>query len=383
MGLTQRRQGAKSEKNSFNLLLCALAPLRESFLLLVILVNATCLADEPPPAAAAGDESTQYVVETLLAGLDNPTGLALRPGAAAEGPFELHLSESGAGRVVRLSTAKPSEPTPVINGFPLGEFGAKPAFRVGPLAVEFLSPNRLAVATGGLDAGKELIHVYALPEDGSALPYDKFDHSVGPVAASNRSTSGEGDFVGLAKTEDALFVVPAAGDERGWVLKAILDANRLAGLEPFIATKTVAGVGAPRAVAINPKANYHYLVVGEAGEPSDQRDSRITMYSPSTGALALNLNTGLFDVAGLAYSPSGDLYALDFATANPNEGGVYRLEAANDNGRETCRPVKIAAIVRPTALAFTPDGTLYVAARGDGADGKLVKITPKPDTPKL
>lgn len=342
-----------------------------------------CLADEPPAAAAGADESAQNVVETLLSNLDNPVSLALRPGAAAEGPYELFLSESGAGRIVRLATDKPSEITPVVNGFPLGDSGGQASRRVGPLALEFLSPNRLAVGTGGLDSGKELVQVYALPEDKSPLPYDKFDHSAGPVPASNRSATGEGDFVALAKTEDALFVVPASGDPRGWILKAVLDVNRLADLQPFIATEKVAGVGGPRAAVINPKANYHYLVVGEAGQPTAERDSRLSMFSPKSGDLALNLNTGLYDIAGLAYSPGGDLYALDFATAKPNEGGVYRLESTTADGHETCRAVKIASVVRPTAMLFTPDGTLYVTALGDGAAGQLVKITPKLDTPKL
>jgi len=348
-----------------------------------IVASPACLADEPPPAAEGVDDSSKYTVETLVDGLNHPTGLALRPGAAAEGPFELHLAESGAGRVVRVSTAKPDALAPVINGFPVGEFPDSPPFRAGPLAVAFLSPNRLAVGTGGLGAGRDLVHVYALPENGAPLPYDKFDHSVGPVAASNRSAGGEGSFTALAKTEDALFAVPAAGDQRGWVLKAILDANRLADLQPFIATQSAAGVGAPRAVVVNPKTNYHYLVVGQAGEPSLQRDSRITMYSPASGEPALNVSVGLYDVVGLAYSPGGDLYALDFAAAKPSEGGVYRLEAATVDGRETCRAVKIASVLRPTALVFTPDGALYVTARGDAADGKLLKITPQDDAPKL
>jgi hypothetical protein len=61
------------------------------------------------------------------------------------------------------------------------------------------------------------------------------------------------------------------------------------------------------------------------------------------------------------------------------------------DGRESCRPVKIAAIKRPTALAFTADGALYVTAFGDSAGdddgakpaGALLRITPKGDAPRL
>ena len=396
MYLSQRRKGAKAERkggkeNQLSSLLCvylcAFAPLREIFLLLIL--TSPCRAADPPPAGDLVDDSAKYTVDTLLESLDNPAALALRPGAPAEGPFELYLSESGAGRVLRLSTANPKATSPVVTDFPLSQMGDDPAVRVGPLGLEFISPNRLAVGTGGLATGADLIHVYALPEDNSPLAHDKVDHSAGPVPASGRTETGEGDFTALAKTDDALFVAPAAGDQRGWILKAILDANRLADLQPFIATRTVAGAGRPRAIVVNPKPNYHYLVAAEAGQPTADRDSRITFYSPTSGELALNLNTGLRDIVALAYSPTGDLYAADFSTSDPREGGVYRIEATQINGRESCRPIKIARALRPTALLFTPDGALHATALGDRTNpndpptGVLLKITPKPDTPKL
>jgi hypothetical protein len=361
--------------------------LREIFLLLIL--ASPCLAADPPPAGDPVDDSDKYTVETLLVNLDNPAALALRPGAPDEGPFELYLSESGAGRVLRLSTSDPKTTAPVVTDFSVGEMGSDPALRVGPLGLEFISPNRLAVGTGGLATGADLVHVFALPEDKSPLAHDSVDHSAGPGPAGNRTEIGEGDFTALAKTEDALFVAPATGDMRGWILKAILDANRLADLQPFIATRDVAGASRPRAVVINPKPNYHYLVAAQAGEPSADRDSRITFYSPSSGELALNLNTGLRDIVALAYSPTGDLYAADFSTSDPREGAIYRMEAAQVKGRESCRPVKIARVLRPTALLFTPDGALYATTLGprtnpnDPPTGALLKITPKPDTPKL
>jgi hypothetical protein len=51
--------------------------------------------------------------------------------------------------------------------------------------------------------------------------------------------------------------------------------------------------------------------------------------------------------------------------------------------------VKIAAVERPTSLAFTADGSLYVTAFGDRNDpdapstGALLKITPKEGAPPL
>jgi len=80
----------------------------------------------------------------------------------------------------------------------------------------------------------------------------------------------------------------------------------------------------------------------------------------------------------LAYSPTGQLYAVDFAWKEEGASGVYRLDDARVNGQQACQAVKIASIQRPISMAFTPDGTLYVTALGASdskKQGILVKIT--------
>ena len=108
------------------------------------------------------------------------------------------------------------------------------------------------------------------------------------------------------------------------------------------------------------------------------RDSTLAFYVPASANLALSLDTGLNDIFALAYSPSGQLYAVDFSREDEASGGVYRLDDAIINGQQACQAVKIASVVRPTALAFSPDGTLYVTSFGasDGENqGVLLKIT--------
>lgn len=399
--LTQRRKGAKEIAES----LCAFAPLRETCICLIaVCLSWPCLtavaqevADKPteslPAFAVPADESSKHTVETLATDLDHPCGLTLRPGAPAGGPNELFFSESGAGRVVRLSTDKPAEKTPAVTGFPLGRFGDDPEYAVGPLGLEFLTHTKLAVGTGGLAVGEDVVRVYALPADATPIAYDQADHSVGPIPPDSRSKTGEGNFFALAKIEDeldkALYVTSAGDPDQGWVLKASIAGNKLADLQPFIATRSVTGAAAPSAVTVNPKSRSHYLLIGQRGDKGSERDSVIGFYGPTTGTPALILKSGLFDITGLAYSPSGDLYALDFAHADPKSGGVYRIDAADVDGRQSARAVKIAAIERPTSLAFTPDGVLYVTAFGEPTDpkepptGQLLKITPGADAPKL
>jgi hypothetical protein len=296
--------------------------------------------------------------------------------------------------VVRVFTDKPSDVEPIITGFPTEKFGDKPAYKIGPLGLEFITRLKLAVGTGGLGEGEDIVQVYTWPQDVAETPYDKAEYHIGPVPASGGSSNGEGNFFGLAKIEDetekALFVTSAADKEKGWVLKAGITANRLGDLHPFIASQQVTGVGAPSAVTVNPKPRSHYLVVAQMGRPDAERDSVIAFCGPASGEPAMVLKTGLCDITGLAYNvQSGDLYATDFAWAKPEAGGVYRIEAADVEGRQSCRAVKIASATRPTALAFTPDGSLYVTAMGERQTldeppaGALLKITPKEGTPKL
>jgi hypothetical protein len=363
---------------------------RASITFVAIAIGASASAAEDlPPFVEGIDESAQYEIATLVDGLESPTCVAVRPGARPAGPFELYVAESGAGRVVRLATDAPEPATAAITGFPTRKFGPDGEYQAGPLGLVFLSRNRLVAGDGGLGVGEDLVRVYNLPDDGAELAFDAADHSAGPVPEGGRSTRGEGQFASLALTETSLFVVPRRGDERGWILKAVVDANRIAGLEPFVAANAIVGASTPSAVAVNPKPNYHYLVVAHMGEPSADRDSRIAMLSPVSGELALCLLTGLRDIVGLAYSPRGDLYAVDASWGEPAAGGVYRLEAAESEGRQSCRAVKIAAVVRPSSLAFASDGSLYVTAFGESAaraskpTGALLKITPKPETSPL
>lgn len=323
------------------------------------------------------DESSNYEMETIHNELDNPGGLAIRSGSAKTGPHEIFIAESGAGRVIRVATDEPQQIDEVITGFSQGSFGDDPTYRVGPLGLAFLTRSKLIVAGGSADTGKNTIGVFALPEDGAPLTAVELDHSVGPIKTGASTDQGEPILFGLASTDIALFTTWAE-ESQGWVLKSGIESNRLAYLQPFVSTKNATGVGRPTGIAVIPSPRPPFLVVAQMGSFETPHDSLLSFFIPSSGDLAMSLPTGLHDIIALAYSPSGQLYALDFSWADEAAGGVYRLDDARVDGRQACRPVRIAAVTRPAALAFAPDGSLYVAAFGEGENarqGLLVKIT--------
>ncbi len=119
----------------------------------------------------------------------------------------------------------------------------------------------------------------------------------------------------------------------------------------------------------------------------------LSFYGASDGKPLLNLKTDLFDITSLVYSPkTGQLYALDVAWMAPKEGGLFRLDAEGTGKDQTCKAVKRASLDKPTAMAFGPDGTLYITIFGTPGEvkeddkkkdaekkrkpGKLLKVAP-------
>ncbi len=328
--------------------------------------------------AALSDESVNYRSEIVRDSLDNPAGLVVREGPVGTGPHELFIAESGAGRIIRISTAQPEKIHEVITGFAVDFFGREPGARVGPLGMALLTRTKLVVGGGGREVGMNVVGVYALPISGSSITAEQTDHTVGPLSAGSRNQAAHDQFLGLVKTEESLFVVASSDGPAGWILKSGIAANRLTFLQRFIATHKSTTGGAPTCLAIIPKPRPAFLVVGQMGSKEIAGDSSITFFVPATGAMAMSLGTGLNDISALAYSPAGNLYAADISWSDEQAGGVYRLDDARLEGRLACQAVKIASVTRPTALAFAPDGTLYVTAFGaaeNDKQGVLLKIT--------
>ncbi len=367
-------------------------------LCLVAVLNSILLAEDPPAAAtpeASAQEQTleqekenppesetelkiEVTVEELLTGLDNPTGVAVHPDSG-----HVYVAESAAGRVVRVDPATPGKAEDAITDFPLSTYGKGPVYSIGPLGLAFLDEKTLVVGGGGLEDGKELLQIYAVPPAGQAIKAETAKHHLGPIPPGEMTESGEGNFYGVAIVDGDIFVTCNGDDAKGWVARARL--GEKPEFKPFIATKELTKVDAPTAISINRRG---HVVVGQMGEISVPGDSLLTFYNAHTGKLLLNLPTGLHDITGLAYSSAPDpdlqrLYAVDFAWSDTSAGGLFRIDGVlNDDGSIGCTPILVQKLDKPTALAFAPDGkTLYVTLFGTAAEGdqqkpgKLLKIT--------
>jgi sugar lactone lactonase YvrE len=351
-------------------------------------------AEGPEVGPAKQSESSEVsavlegvTAEVVCEGFTNPSGIAVRPGASNE-RAELFISDSGAYRIVRYETDKPGELADVVTEFPQSTYGKGPEYAIGPLGLEFLNRKTLLVGGGGLADGEELLRVYQIDDDKLPIKAADMKQSLGPIAKGEQSSSGEGNFYAIARNDDGVFVTANGDDEFGWVLRSSVEAGKLGELQPYIATKKATGVNAPCGAAISAKG---YLVIGQMGTITEAGDSLLTFYNPydSKAEPALNLTTKLNDIVYIAYSPAtGDLYAADFSWVDPAQGGIYRIDAVVDReaGTMECKPTLVARVEKPTALAFTPDGSLWCVSFGktDGlaeATGKLIRLVGSQDKP--
>jgi hypothetical protein len=376
--------------------------------LLVLLLQAIALLAITPSCLVADETSTmpkidentkppKVTVAVLATKLDHPSAVTVQPGSG-----DVLVSNTGAGEVVRFAGGKADAQSTAITGFAhsTSEPNDNPIAGVGPLGLAFVDPNVLAVGTGEAKNGDQTIRIFELPKastDAKPLGLDAAKSKLGPTTVTGTTLAGAGNFYSLAVSEFApptLYATNRGPSERGWIFKSDIRNHTAASpLTPNINTKIESHTAAPAALAVNP---HGLLVVGHMGTLDQPHDSWLSFYNTKTEPVTLMVHypTNLHDIVGLAYSPkSGALYAVDFAAAHPADGGVYRLDSGTVDRRSGVKSVKIAAIDRPTALAFSPENTLYVTSFGAAAEsqseeskatsekpaaqtgGQLVKIT--------
>jgi glucose/arabinose dehydrogenase len=306
--------------------------------------------------------------EFVVGGLVNPSGIAIQPGSN-------HIFVASKNGVARIVPGEHVVLHEEIVGFPTDTYGKGPAYELGPLGLAFLDDTTLVVGDGSLPDGEELVRIYDVSAE--PLPVDQVKKaddmlaSAGPITPDpDVSVNGEGNFYGVAVLGNDIFVTGNGDDTKGWVSRVRYEKDSKLELEPFIATKVATETDAPAGSTTRDGQ----LVVSQLGEvTTNNADSLLTFYDPASGNLLKNLTAGLKDVCGIAYSPKTDkLYAVDFSWSDASAGGLFRLDIEED----TVQVTRIAKLDRPTALAFAPDGTLYVTLIGtahqDGKPGQVI-----------
>jgi hypothetical protein len=327
--------------------------------------------DFPTP----GDESGEFHTEVVAKELDNPCGLTLRPAVEKDAPQEIYFAESGAGRVMRLVGS--GEPQEVLTGLEMRTL-EKPAIRLSASALGFVTASKLAVLGGLKKEYLEQVGLFALSGEPRVLTPADMEGAVTLKTFQDVVFQEPPGFHGMVVGDTVAFFSNYVPNRFGDIYRASLSANRID--EPQRMSFRQAGddLIAPVGLCMGPPGRTQYLVASFIGEIDGDRDSRVAFIVPSSGVVALELMPGLLDVVGLAYSPWGSLYAIDFATNDDKAGGVYRLDDARLNNRPACRAVKIVDIARPTSLMFDKYGVLFVSSLGtEGSEkqGQIIKVS--------
>ena len=337
----------------------------------IVCAGATALGDDDLDLPVTGDESANYQVNTVISGLERPCGLVFHPQDDVGAPHELLLVESGTGRVLSVTPTASDELRPLVTGLATQQVEGLDV-EAGPWSQGFITPTKLAVV--GVD-GRQVV-VFSLAGENAPMTSEDVDHKVSlPNRPDEKSAPVLASIV-VADTE--AYVSCGSPGAAGEVFRAALVANRMEPPEPLMRTNDIGDLRWPTGLCLSPPGKMQFLVAGFAGELSDRPDSRLVFIIPQSGRVALDLPLPLLDIAALAYSPSGQLYAADLAWETDHAGGIYRLDDVRHEGRPACRAVKIAEIARPTSLLFDTSGALYVTAWGDDSDqGAIIKVTGK------
>jgi DNA-binding beta-propeller fold protein YncE len=325
-------------------------------------------------AVAGAQEERPRGPRVLAENLDNPSGVAVQPGTG-----DLFVAQhTGIVRVFPSGADNRFSHKLEIAKYPSDIYGKGPMYDIGPLGVAFLKNDELIVTDGSRPDAQELVRIYKVGEHAPESPHSEEDalYTLGPIPAGEASAKGEGNFYAAAVASDAIYVTSNGDDTKGWVLRAKLEGGKPGKLEPFIATKTAVQVDAPCGITLN-KADE--LVVSQMGEVNVPGDSLLTIYDRHTGQLKHSYKTGLNDIIGIAYSPEGKLYAVDFAWMDAKQGGLFELTIAG----EEVKAKKLMELDKPTALAFDKEGGLLITVFGTadaGAStkpGKLLRVGPR------
>lgn len=321
---------------------------------------AFCLVGPGAPAF-----SQTLTVETLLTGLAEPSSVALQPDSNT-----VFIAESGKQRVIRVVDGKVEV---VVDGFGgTAGVGTADGDSTTPLAIGFLDATTLVVGTGGEGDLADRVLTFPVPEPGSAAIDANEDRLYGGSLEAEGEFPAEGDFgalvVGGGLVEDRVFVAGRGDAAQAWIGVIDRAGTELSNFRREFPSSVEGGKGWPGCLA---QTGGGYVVVGRGGS-ADQPGDGLLCFFHKDGKRWAAYQTGLANIVALAYSPLRTrLFALDDGAGGGDQpAGLFklvRLRGVTD--RCESRRVEGLGLVRPRAMAFDPEGSLYLVQHGLAAEG--------------
>jgi len=320
---------------------------RTAFFLTLVVAAMACgaiSARAVDPAACSPVFATQKTkVTTLVDDLPRVGAIAVKPNGQA-----ILMIDGGSNAIEMIDPSEPTRRQRAVGPFVGGE---------RPLAVACVDAITCAVVTR---SGRDwAIKTYRLPSTGA---------EVDPASALQSIPLGQ------ALAEDDAAVGIAVSPLRPWIVVAGLPAPMPPVIRGAIAGARIGGMstrncpragdekqseggaGLAAAVAISPSDELVLFERSDAGASAN----RLAMYSTVGTSQLLSLDCGLPSVRAAAYAEER-LWVL---AGDPKDEqlpeGLWRLDAAMQDRRQAVRPVCVARLASPFAVAPLSGGRLLV-----------------------
>ena len=333
----------------------------------VALLLAVCLIGLAPLASRAQTDPPATVVASNLV---NPRGMAWDD---AGNPYVAIAGTSG----VNAGVAR------IEDGCPVMTVTGLPAYRIvfgaptGVAAVAFRAGLGYFLLSGGdTNRGDIPNGLYRFQDDGSYTLAADISAFIRDNAVSERPR----DF----DTDGQPYALLPMGDAF-WVTEGNSNQLLRVGLDGTVGRVADLSAGHPIPTGIAPAPGGGAYVGFLTSAPYRDGAARVVAIAPD--GTTQEVWTGLTLVTALATGPDGALYALEMATGidpdDPASIAPGRGRVVRQTGPDTARPM-VTGLSLPVAMAFGPDGALYVAGPVVGADngeGTILRIDLAAPTP--